>query len=75
MSAVDGYDDLARLGWLKLSEDETSETCTEHDVPPTLEHCLTYAAVATDGIHFRSKLQGLITSNPPEQLSTIRCYM
>jgi len=46
---VEAENDLARLGWLKLTDDETIERRIDDDAPLSHEQCLSFASLSTDG--------------------------
>ena len=46
---VEAENDLARLGWLKLTDDETIERQIDGDAPLSHEKCLLFASLSTDG--------------------------
>lgn len=46
---VEAENDLARLGWLKLTDDETSERQIDDDAPLSHEQCLSFTSLSTDG--------------------------
>jgi hypothetical protein len=52
---VEAENDLARLGWLKLTDDETTERQIDDDVPLSHEQCLSFASLSTDGRQLRPK--------------------
>ncbi|KAA6423480.1 MAG: hypothetical protein FRX49_06540 [Trebouxia sp. A1-2] len=46
---VEAENDLARLGWLKLTDDETIEYQIDDDAPLSHEQCLPFESLSTDG--------------------------
>ncbi len=48
-ASVVAENDLALLGWLKLTDDETIERQIDDDAPLSHEQCLSFASLSTDG--------------------------
>ncbi len=46
---VEAENDLARLFWLKLTDDETIERQIDDDAPLSHDKCLLFASLSTDG--------------------------
>ncbi len=74
LGTVDPADEenIARLGWLKVADDECFQPQTDDEVP-LLEPGLPFSAVSTDGKHFRCRVSGLITSLNSLTESTAGC--